>query len=50
MKFHLPMDETTITNFWNGGFTSMEQWEIERRHDEGLLPDWMYYQLSDKPA
>lgn len=28
----------------------MEQWEIERRHDEGLLPDWMYYQLSDKPA
>jgi hypothetical protein len=28
----------------------MEQWEIERRHDEGALPDWMYYQLSDKPA
>lgn len=28
----------------------MEQWEIERRHDEGVLPDWMYYQLSDKPA
>ena len=28
----------------------MEQWEIERRHDQGLIPDWMYYQLSDKPA
>lgn len=28
----------------------MEQWEIEHRHDQGLIPDWMYYQLSDKPA
>ena len=28
----------------------MEQWTIERRHDQGLIPDWMYYQLSDKPA
>ena len=27
----------------------MEQWEIERLHEQGKMPDWIYYQQIDKP-
>ena len=27
----------------------MDKFEIERLHDEGLMPDWAYYQQVNKP-
>ena len=29
---------------------AFSQAEIEYYHDKGQMPDWIYYQLSDKPA
>ena len=27
----------------------MEQWQIEKLHQEGKMPDWFYYQQVKKP-
>ncbi len=28
----------------------MEQWKIEQLHQQGKMPDWIYYQQIDKPV
>lgn len=28
----------------------MTQWQLDYLHDQGKVPDWWYYQQSDKPV